>query len=134
MSSEQTRGGSMTHEKRAREIADGLAGYIGNPKRRDELAEDIVDALRAVAREASDKDEMGQSAHDMNELVVTNLLRIFGWPGGTAHQIIVRVKMLNNFHKAWVAFDLSIDTSHPNGTRALLEALEAADKSVRRTD
>ena len=55
MSSEQTRVASMTHEKRAREIADGLAGYIGNPKRRDELAEDIVDALRAVEQETWEK-------------------------------------------------------------------------------
>ena len=51
MANEQTRVASMTYEKRALEIADGLAGYIGTPKRRDELAEDIVDALRAVERE-----------------------------------------------------------------------------------
>ena len=120
------------HEKVARNIADSLAGYIGTPKRRDELAEDIVDALRAAALEATDKDEMDQSAHDMNELVVTNMLRIFGWKEGTAHQLIVHVKMLHDFHNAWVEYELAYASRHPGIENAKRKSLVAAHEALRR--
>lgn len=44
----------MNYEEKAREIADGLAGYIAEP-RRTELAEEIAAALREAVEEERGK-------------------------------------------------------------------------------
>ena len=43
------------HEERARLISAGLSNYIGNPKRRAELVEEIVDEFRRIERETWEK-------------------------------------------------------------------------------
>ena len=76
------------HEERARLISAGLSNYIGNPKRRAELVEEIVDEFRRIERETWEKaasmmERSGDWRTMSRERAVRMLLAEIGKLGGS---------------------------------------------------
>jgi hypothetical protein len=65
------------------------------------------------------------------EPVILDLMRLFGWQGGTIHQVTAHVRHLRDFHEAWVEVEVAGATGNPDLLRAKRQALIAAHRLVR---